>query len=438
MQLQNHFHRQEQPGIEIPDIPPHYYTGVLQNTSVRITEEVIGKDGDSDIKRFIIRMLVSNKDRDSYWTVMQDDTLDNFVADAIAGVNFQDSHIYTNTGYGYSVGAERIKDDVFVDMAVLEDESWQKMTYPTGKDLIFALRYRPFDVSVGFYGGDVKCSICGNDPYTWSCEHYLGEQYVVDDEIKDCEGLIFGAHLAEVSLVFDGANYSAGTIRSRYVIHRLTEKTEYLLRHGKLEVADALKIQARMGLPKLAGENSQARIFPAYSYRERNDEMPAEKSKEALQRENDDLTESKTELESELEELRTTAKTDRETIRDLKADVKSLKARLQPFDVLMEQMRDECVEKKGQILKDTEHALTEDSEAVYRKKLAKFEYEELQEELEDHKRTLVIAINNEEVVSEGGESEAEGVEAPEVPEEELPPDPKLLSQTAETFRHVRV
>ena len=441
MQLQKHFQPQETPGIEVPDMMfPHYYTGLHRNAGVRITEEIIGREGDRDIRRFLIRMLISNKERDSYWTIMQDDTLDNFVADALAGVNFQDSHLYTNTGYGYSVNAERIKDDVFVEMAVLEDEVWDKMTYPTGKDLIFALRYRPFDVSVGFYGGRTECSICGNNPYTWSCEHYLGEAYVVDEEILYCEGLIYDARLSEVSLVFDGANGGAGTLRtSPYGIHQLTEKTEYLLSHGKLDVAAALKIQTRMGIPIIKGDDEGKRIFPAVAIQARSIEVPVEKSKEALAREVETLTETNTELETEVEDLRETAKTDREEIRNLKSDVKNLTARLKPFESLMDEMRDSCVEKKRQTLKDTDTPLDEDAETKYRKKLAKFDYSELKDELADQERTLVIAINNEEVVGGEGEGEGEGEGGPpdpEIPESEGPPDPALLTQNPETFRRM--
>jgi len=60
---------------------------------------------------------------------------------------------------------------------------------------------------------DYKCSICGNDYYSWDCEHVAGKKYVTEDEgldkIETCYVLIDNrsgkARLGALSLVVTGA-----------------------------------------------------------------------------------------------------------------------------------------------------------------------------------------------------------------------------------------
>ena len=80
---------------------------------------------EGDVKRAIVRMLATNKELDFYNTRMMDTSLDNYVQNARDGVTFCDSHNWQNTGYGRTIGAERIGDDVFVDAAVLYDEKME-------------------------------------------------------------------------------------------------------------------------------------------------------------------------------------------------------------------------------------------------------------------------------------------------------------------------
>ena len=76
------------------------------------------------------------------------------------------------------------------------------------------------DVSVGFYGGDFRCSLCGLD-YWRGCRHIAGETY----ERRDEQGEVIGkerafvwiddAHLSEVSAVYDGATPGAAILKAQ-------------------------------------------------------------------------------------------------------------------------------------------------------------------------------------------------------------------------------
>jgi hypothetical protein len=82
------------------------------------------------------------------------------------------------------------------------------------------------DLSVGFYGGQWLCSICGRDMQQWygpeSCPHLLGMTYTPRDEANSQKGqpqvaqaTIEQAHLAEVSGVYDGATPGAMIAKAR-------------------------------------------------------------------------------------------------------------------------------------------------------------------------------------------------------------------------------
>ena len=186
-----------------------FYGKAVRNSRAVVRDETL----EGDVKRAIVRMLATNKELDFYNTRMMDTSLDNYVQNARDGVTFCDSHNWQNTGYGRTIGAERIGDDVFVDAAVLYDEKWNGMTYAKGEDLIFAVRHRDFDVSIGFANDDTNCSVCKKLIFTEDCEHYPWSSGSLSSgkEVQVAEGEIENAELTELSLVYDGATPGAGT-----------------------------------------------------------------------------------------------------------------------------------------------------------------------------------------------------------------------------------
>src|SRR6185503_11033140 len=97
-------------------------------------------------------------------------------------------------------------------------------SYPTTDDYINAIRAGIVtDVSIGFYGGEYICSICGCDMMDWDsdCRHWPGDEV----EIKDKDGKVLrtevvfawvaNAHLSEVSAVYAGATPGAVILKAQ-------------------------------------------------------------------------------------------------------------------------------------------------------------------------------------------------------------------------------
>lgn len=196
---------------------------------------------------------ISSNRLDAYFTRMAESTLRNFAQDAAAGVTFLDSHNARNLGYGQSIGAMfEIENDIsrvvsdFYTVPGLNFGS--ALTYQSTDDFIRALKSRLIrDVSVGFYGGDMVCDICGGSFYDWRvCTHWPGVEYAIGeqgDKTIVATFQITDAHLAEVSAVYDGATPGA-------MILRATEMSQA----GVLSPSDSrrLEMQYRFRLPSPA------------------------------------------------------------------------------------------------------------------------------------------------------------------------------------------
>lgn len=168
---------------------------------------------------------ISSDRLDAYFTHMAESTLRNFATDAGAGVTFLDSHNARNLGYGQSLagvfqvdgGVSRTLADFYTVPGI---EFGQALTYKSTDDFIKALQSRLIrDVSVGFYGGDVICDICGNSLYDWrNCTHWPGMEYAVGDKGNEtvvATAEVVDARLAEVSAVYDGATPGAMVLRAQ-------------------------------------------------------------------------------------------------------------------------------------------------------------------------------------------------------------------------------
>jgi hypothetical protein len=77
------------------------------------------------------------------------------------------------------------------------------------------------DVSVGFYGGTMRCGTCKRELFTGDCRHVPGLRYDRDGKPTDNPDAptslawIHDAHLAEVSAVYDGACPGAAIMKAR-------------------------------------------------------------------------------------------------------------------------------------------------------------------------------------------------------------------------------
>lgn len=215
-------------------------TELLERARARASDPAIF----DDFPPFFWSARISTDKLDAYFTHMMPSSLRNYATEADAGVAFQDSHKtdglartlgYSLTGkYSGPQGNGIAHTDAdFYTLAGLDapiDTFIRKMRGGIARD-----------VSIGFYGGQFICSICGRDMLTdWDCWHYPGLWYEPrDDEgrkVKDaekvmCTAAVEGAHLAEVSTVYDGATPGAVILKAQQAAAdgRLRPETARLL-----------------------------------------------------------------------------------------------------------------------------------------------------------------------------------------------------------------
>lgn len=166
----------------------------------------------------IVRSTISTGEPDSYKTVMDVSTLKNYAADAAAGVSVLYGHDpWAIVGRSYAgiyaarPAPGRCESEAFI---------------PAGSNLggidtdaviravaIGMLR----DVSVGFTGGELRCSICERSIWDYECPHVPGVLYKVDGKRNPVEALaiVVDAHLSEYSLVYAGATPSASVLEAK-------------------------------------------------------------------------------------------------------------------------------------------------------------------------------------------------------------------------------
>jgi hypothetical protein len=214
--------------------------------------------------RFEFTAEASNNSLDFYFTHMLESTLRNFAAEARAGVQFLDSHNSGNLGYGRTFAgrvetlADRQPDwatDRASELAIEPPAEYLRalidvftipglrfgggLTFASTDDFIRAVRAGlARDVSVGFYGGEWRCDICGGNYRSYQeCQHFAGATYAVGER-GDRNVLatvsIDGAHLAELSAVFDGATPGA-----------MVRKAERAARAGEIEPETKRLLEAR-------------------------------------------------------------------------------------------------------------------------------------------------------------------------------------------------
>lgn len=192
------------------------------------------------------RAEISNNSLDAYVTRMARSSLQNYAADAEAGVSFQPSHDIYAESLGASLTGQYSGPQGNGVARVLAD-FYALGGYDPAVDR-FLVRARAGiakDVSIGFYGGQMRCSLCGADAIQFfgmsflGCDHVPGLEYEVtgpsyqpDSGVPtpgaatDAAGTesrarkgkarmelaflwVEQAHLAEVSTVYEGATPGA-------------------------------------------------------------------------------------------------------------------------------------------------------------------------------------------------------------------------------------
>jgi hypothetical protein len=196
--------------------------------------------------RFEFETESSSNSLDYYFTHMTRRTLDNFAAEATAGVQLLDSHNNRNLGYGRTFGGRvesvaglqpaydtrgregelAFEPEAEYLRAVLNSFTVRGinfgggLTYASTDDFIRAVEAGiARDISVGLYGGAWICDICGNNYRSYrDCDHLAGFTYPAGDQ-GDRQLLstvaIDGAHLAEHSAVYDGATPGAMVLKAQ-------------------------------------------------------------------------------------------------------------------------------------------------------------------------------------------------------------------------------
>lgn len=172
---------------------------------------------------FFWSLEASNTLIDSYYTHMTVNTLANFQADAKAGVSFLPGHKHYELPFGRSLDAqiETAMDPERTRLTV-DFYTMPGLTLNAIKtdDLIDGIRSGILhDVSIGMHGGEYACDICGRSMWDWDCPHVPGMKY----EVKGADNVmrtilatcaIDGAHLSEVSSVYDGATPRAEILKA--------------------------------------------------------------------------------------------------------------------------------------------------------------------------------------------------------------------------------
>jgi hypothetical protein len=203
---------------------------------------------------FFWRTVPSTQLIDSYGTRMMDDSLQNFAADATDGRSFMAAHDSRDMPLGRSLRGEykngRTSGGKRTEVDFYTIPGMKTRTFNTD-DFILGVRSGiNHDVSIGFHGGEIRCSVCGERWWSFfgmsfsECEHMPGMTYKkldakgaeTDTDIV-ASGDVYGAHMSEVSAVYDGATPGAAIIGIL--------RAERMVDAGRVSPDNARKLEAR-------------------------------------------------------------------------------------------------------------------------------------------------------------------------------------------------
>lgn len=201
---------------------------------------------------------------DAYFTRMAKSSLKNYAKDADRGVAVLPGHDHHALPYGYSLRGQ------YFEPSATDPESGRVVAHAymipglnlsglNTADVIDGIKAGIIrDVSIGFYGGEYICNICGMDMLrSWDCWHWPGMEYAIGDdgydpatgkknpkaETKLCIADVENAGLSEFSHVYDGATPNAMILRAQFAI------TEKLI---KPDVVAVLEQRYRHRFPQVA------------------------------------------------------------------------------------------------------------------------------------------------------------------------------------------
>jgi len=218
---------------------------------------------------------ISSSRWDAYDTRMAPSTLRNYAAEAEAGVAFLRNHNSNEDPTGYTF--QGVFTGAQGDGIARVDAMFYALEAPDTAGYIAKIKAGVVrDLSVGFYGGQWICSLCNRDMHQWmgpdSCPHLLGMSYPTldadgkvqkDAPARIARATIEGAHLAEVSGVYDGATPGAmvGKARSLAAEGHLTQRlTAAVERRYHIYLPEPSQ---RWAGATLSGQASEACVTPA-------------------------------------------------------------------------------------------------------------------------------------------------------------------------------
>lgn len=246
----------QHPVRAVPLGPPN--AALLETIRAHVLDDAILETNEP----YVWQAQASNDREDAYATRMHRSTLENFAADASAGVAFMNSHRtggfiglaelpMGRTIEGKVVGASAA-NPLRVDITSYTLRGLDLNGLSTDRFIDGMRSGIARDVSVGFYGGEYRCSICDRDMLRdWECRHWPGREYPkLDAKGKEVEGetlravaWIHDAHLAELSVVYDGACPGAMVLKARSLASAGELKPQEI---------DFLEARYRVRLPVLA------------------------------------------------------------------------------------------------------------------------------------------------------------------------------------------
>lgn len=206
---------------------------------------------------------ISNSNPDGYNTRMHKSSLMNYAADAEVGVAFLVGHARTGVPVGYSLTGkytggqnERTESAFYIPSGMEVRDSIGVVNTNTVINPMRAGTLR--DISIGFRGGEYRCSLCGGDMLDWfgDCFHFPGRKYVQTEDgagkkiwrrAKEGEegetayAWIHNARLSEYSGVFDGATPDA-------MLTGIRALREVEAGHMSVETARMIEAQYRVNI----------------------------------------------------------------------------------------------------------------------------------------------------------------------------------------------
>ena len=179
--------------------------------------------------------VISNNQLDAYYTRMHKTSLQNYATEAEAGISFLTGHDAREQALGRSItgkftgssgnGVSKVTADFYTLRGLFTNK------VPSDEFIKGVRAGLIKDVSIGFYGGMFRCTICNNDLWSWDCWHIPGVEYNKLDkdgkkleEKEICTAWVENAHLSEVSAVYDGATPGAAIRKAEFEILEANER----------------------------------------------------------------------------------------------------------------------------------------------------------------------------------------------------------------------